>query len=504
MKKCRWAIGGMMVLVFLCWAASSPAADEKAAPDEKAAASGEAVFDMKEISLFDQKATAGIPQRPASGGQSTSLGDEPAKEVKAYPKLNSKHPLYGSIVFNRGARSSVPLTKFHFVLDESAATDKDKADDKAAKSDADKPAAEKPKRHYDRLYFDLNHDLDLTNDGVVSPMKDPPTLASRLTSGPRTSVVFDTINVPLGDDSKAKGQTVRMAPAMDFYETSGRGVLTFMMGSARKGEIRLGKRAFNALLFASGGVGVLDRPNTQLVLTPVEGAKTSSFSFLNTLGAIRCSDGEYYQISATPSGDKLTVRVFPGDRGAFELSAAKKDIKPLGMVGLLRWKDSMIPLGEFSYPMGSQRATTAKYQLPAGDYQPLILLVDYGNLQVSLRSDYTRNASRGSKSAGGIEIRKDKPYVLDLTGKPEVNFQSPPQGKSFKPGDAIRLSAMIKIPEKSLLITGLNDMSKKVGEMRWVEDGKPVTIPRYASLDPTVVITDSSGKKVAEGTMPFG
>ena len=36
------------------------------------------------------------------------------------------------------------------------------------------------------------------------------------------------------------------------------------------------------------------------------------------------------------------------------------------------------------------------------------------------------------------------------------------------------------------------------------EDGKPITAPSYAALDPMVVITDSSGKKVAEGTMPFG
>ena len=189
----------------------------------------------------------------------------------------------------------------------------------------------------------------------------------------------------------------------------------------------------------------------------------------------------------------------------FELSAGKKGVKPLGMAGILRMDNSMLLLGDFGYPPSGERAQTAKFSLPVGDYQPLILNVDYGDLQVSLRNDYTRVVAPGSASLGKIEIRKDKPYVLDFSTKPEVFFQAPSQEKTFKPGDAIRLAAMMRIPERGFLIGGLDDMSKKVGEIRYGgEDGKLVTAPRYASLEPTVVITDSAGKKVAEGTMPFG
>ena len=35
-------------------------------------------------------------------------------------------------------------------------------------------------------------------------------------------------------------------------------------------------------------------------------------------------------------------------------------------------------------------------------------------------------------------------------------------------------------------------------------DGKEARYERALSLDPVVTITDSAGKKVAEGTMPFG
>ena len=59
--------------------------------------------------------------------------------------------------------------------------------------------------------------------------------------------------------------------------------------------------------------------------------------------------------------------------------------------------------------------------------------------------------------------------------------------------------------DKGMFIADLDDTSKKIGEMSYKdEDGKTIAIPRYESLEPTVVITDSSGKQVAEGKMPFG
>jgi hypothetical protein len=508
MEKCRWAMGGILALVLLCWTTSGPAADEKTPPDKKAVADSKAddaaVFDMKEVSLYDQKGGAATAQFPIVGGQTASLSTEPAKEVKAYPKLNSKRPLYGSISFNRRSGKPGPTAKFYFVLDQSAATEKA---EKAAGSEADEPAADQPpKNRYDRLCFDVNHDLDLTNDAVASPMKSPPASLARFTGGQRTTVVFDTISVPVDADSKAQGQALSVLPISFSYGTGGQ--MLFLAASARKGDIRLGKRAYTAMLFSQDGSTTgLDRPNSQLILTPVDGPKpTRSSNWMNALSNIREVDGEFYTISATPSGDKLTVRPVGGDRGEFELSSGKKDVKPLGMIGILRVKNSMLLLGDMSsYFTPGERATTAKYRLPVGSYQPLMLRVEYGGLQIGLRADYTRGTGSASKPAGGIEISKDKPYVLDFTSKPVVDFQSPPKDKTFKPGDAVRLAAMIKIPDKGLMITGLEDMSKKVGEMKWTaEDGKQMTSPSYASLEPTVVITDSSGKQVAKGKMPFG
>jgi hypothetical protein len=229
------------------------------------------------------------------------------------------------------------------------------------------------------------------------------------------------------------------------------------------------------------------------------------------LGAIRQSDGEFYRMSATRCGDRLTVRRCGGERGVFGLSVGNKQIRPLDIVGSLalkepRSRETILLLDENGAPRRPEEGTqSVEYRLPAGDYRPLRLVVDCGDLRMSLRSDFTLTSGVDSKPAGMIEIRKNKPYVLDFATKPEVYFRAPSAGEIFKPGDQVWLGAMLRVPHKGLLINGLEDKSKQIGEDKWTaEDGTQMTLCRYASLDPTVVITDSSGTKVAQGTMPFG
>jgi hypothetical protein len=51
----------------------------------------------------------------------------------------------------------------------------------------------------------------------------------------------------------------------------------------------------------------------------------------------------------------------------------------------------------------------------------------------------------------------------------------------------------------------VDDTTDKISAYKYrIPGGEIVDIPRYRSLEPTVTITDSSGKQVAQGTMPFG
>ena len=101
--------------------------------------------------------------------------------------------------------------------------------------------------------------------------------------------------------------------------------------------------------------------------------------------------------------------------------------------------------------------------------------------------------------------RDIKPCVLEFSDKPLVLFNSPLKDQTFKPGDTVRVGAAIVDPALDLLLRGVKDTTQKLSERTYTDrEGNKVTVPTYASLDPQVVITDSSGKQVAEGKIPFG
>ena len=126
---------------------------------------------------------------------------EPIREVKAYPKLKSDRPYYGTLIVDGNPIDRRAGKKYHFVVDESgetvAAEEKASPPQRQADSPPGKPAS-KPdwtKRRYDRLYIDLNGDLDLTNDPVVKPMKSPPAGAVEPFRQGAVGTCFDCVTI---------------------------------------------------------------------------------------------------------------------------------------------------------------------------------------------------------------------------------------------------------------------------------------------------------------------
>ena len=103
-----------------------------------------------------------------------------------------------------------------------------------------------------------------------------------------------------------------------------------------------------------------------------------------------------------------------------------------------------------------------------------------------------------------MHIRKDKPFVLDFSNKPEVLFASPAKDQAFKPGDEIRVAAVLVDPALDIMIRGLADTKRSQKVTLKIADGRESSYEQPLSLDPIVTITDSSGKTVSEGKMPFG
>jgi hypothetical protein len=94
---------------------------------------------------------------------------------------------------------------------------------------------------------------------------------------------------------------------------------------------------------------------------------------------------------------------------------------------------------------------------------------------------------------------------LDFAHQPKVVFVGPKPGETVRAGEGIRVEAVLVDPSLDVMITDIEDTTKKTRNFSYTdENGKKIDIIQFASLDPLVEITDSKGKQVASGSMPFG
>jgi hypothetical protein len=527
MNQPSLGMGAAAVLFLALGAAAAPAQDkgrnsavpvDTAAPDpslagQKPVLTGPAVFKLDEVSAFSKERDP--------GGQWVQCSTQPGKQVKRYPKLNSKKPLYGSVVFDASLVAPSVGTVFHFVLDESgAASGVESPKAEAAKSSplvatlakaltGEKTAPSPPKppglTPYDRLYFDVNRDLDLTNDQAIQPAKEPPFPRS-----PQEGPIFEDLVVPLDFGAGLGNRPVRLIPRLRGFEPD-RAYVEFVPAVARKGKISIGEHEYTASLRQTRMIsGRFDRPVVNLEITPVSGPAPSRLSLSsNWLCAMRELDGRPYTFSATPLGDELIVKPYQGDYGVLRVGPGGRAITKLGMLGELVSKDMLVTAGNVTavtFPAEFPR----EHRLPVGDYTPLRAALDYGRLKVRIHAlglAFPEPADDGEprpQAAYAIQVRKDKPFVLELSGKPAVMFAAPRKNQTFKPGDEVKLEALLTEPSLGVMIAGLWDSSRKRGEIKIRDGAKEIALPDYERLDPTVVICDSSGKQVAEGKMPFG
>ena len=133
-----------LLSTFLGFALLVPAlANSVATAAEEKAKTKDTVFELKEVSVFDNGVASQSLRRPTLAQCST----EPFKEVKAYPKLNSKRPLYGKLQFSCATpgKEEAPI---YFVLDESGESPavEEKKDESAEKEDQKAGEAKKQAR----------------------------------------------------------------------------------------------------------------------------------------------------------------------------------------------------------------------------------------------------------------------------------------------------------------------------------------------------------------------
>jgi len=435
-------------------------------------------FNLNEVSVFELEEQL---RREFVRGQRGECSEQTGEVVKVYPAFKSAKPLYGSVPFAREYGDKNSGVQYHFALDESAGTGKG----------------------YDRLYFDLDRDVDLTNEKPLLPWKDPPAGASLSYSSIKQQVCFNCLSIDLDFGSTGK-RPLEIMPRL-LVSDSGYTSMTFVTTKAHKGQIELADQRYDVILGHDSSIGGwFDQPSTGLHLIPEGSRRMPGWWGSDQLNAIHKIGGTYYCFSATPAGDKLIVRPYDRDLGRFEVGRGLRDIQKLEARGSLRSKDAGIAVGgemEHGWPKYAQRC-----QVPVGDYLPRFLRVKMGRLSILISHNYHSDGKprdRGDRPyVYGIKIRKDEPFIFDFSNKPEVMFASPAKGQRVKLGEELTVKAILTDPKLDIMIRDLEDTTRKHREIG--PDGKPRPYETNVSLDPNVVITRADGEKVAEGVMPFG
>ena len=268
----------------------------------------------------------------------------------------------------------------------------------------------------------------------------------------------------------------------------------------KQGRLTIADRPFMVLLG--------ERPEREFFLYDIEKKVGPYWWGSWSLHSYHKIDGKFYEFILIEDGKKIAVRPYKGEMGTIKLGKGGRELEKVEFKGSVHQKANVAaPIGTIKER--SPEAVT-ECVIPAGDYTSYIMHITYDNLDICISNNYHTNAQGQSSSdketVYGMQVRKDKPYVLDFSNKPMVVFDEPPKTiTTFSRGAAIQFASVLIDPELDIMIRGLDDTSVEVDRELKNSDGKVIqTIKVKKSLDPKVVITRADGEIVAEGVMPFG
>ena len=434
-------------------------------------------YKLREVSVFEST------QNRFLRGQMCRCQDKPFKEVRNYPAFASQTPIFGSIRFGGKWDDTNSGMLFYFAVDESKGTGKG----------------------YDRFYFDANRDLDLRNDPIGKLQQPSPDHGYKPNfAGIKAVATFDFLKLNLSTNS-GSSCLVQVMPRLLLTgnEKETYRFMFFVRTEFYEGDIRIAGRKYHAQLGDDYAISAdLNFPGTALSLS--QGNNIIGWWGGDRIAAMQKVNGQFYRLSAGSDGE-LTVRPYAGDLGTFEIGPGTRKLTntSFSLTGSFEARDWAVAAGG---DIKDGRPTEAsRCQVPVGDYLPEFLTLQFGRLRIQLSQNYHSEGKRqnrdGRPNVYGITIRKDQPFVLDFSSRPDVMFTSPTNSQRVKAGDTLMVMAVLVDPKLDIMIRRLEDTSHKQTKDA---EGKPLGYERNLSLDPKVIITRANGEKVAEGVMPFG
>ena len=389
------------------------------------------VVEMKEISAFD------VPEElhwDFCRGQSIQCSGHPDPNVSAYPNFASNKPLFGSIHLPREFHQGLRGRWYCFAIDQTG----------------------KQGQSYDTLYFDLNCDLDLTNDRPLIVHQNPPKGAGISQTWLKQQICFDYLSLefPFGDKGT---RPLEIMPRFAVDE-DGNQYLVLVTTKAFKGTVDIAGQSYEVWLGHNRGIsGWFDHPSTVLHLIPEGDFDRRNRMSTNLLMEWRRIGKTDYRFSASPSGDRLFVRPYWGEYGIIKALPANRTIKTAKISGALYSGHAIYCFGGKLDKFGGRKPVSS-YRIPVGDYIAG-LEIYFDDLHLSTGGNIHSDGHRAARIDGphvlSVKIREDEPFILDFSNKPEILFASPAKEHRLKLGEHLKVEAVLIDPKLDLMVTGI-------------------------------------------------
>ena len=250
-----------------------------------------------------------------------------------------------------------------------------------------------------------------------------------------------------------------------------------------------------------------DKPEREFYLYESETGKGPYWWGSWSLNSYHKINDKFFEFMLIEDGKKIAARPYNGPLGTVMVGKGGRELEKVEFNGSVHQKQSVAaPIGIIG-DYGTDSVTECR--IPVGDYTAYFMKVTYDNLAIDISNNYHTNAQGQSGPENivyGMQVREDKPYVLDLSNEPMVIFDQPPANQTtFSRGDEIKFAAVLIDPKLDIMIRGLDDTSVQVDKEYKDANGKVIHTAKVSkSLDPNIVIARADGEVIAEGVMPFG
>ena len=266
----------------------------------------------------------------------------------------------------------------------------------------------------------------------------------------------------------------------------------------KQGQITLAKRPFKIILGF--------HPEREFFLYDIKKRFSPYWSGSRSLYSYHKIDNKFFEFMLIEDGTKIAARPYTGPLGIIKFSKGSRELEKVKFSGSLKREDDVaVPVGTIRE---NQLDIVNECAIPVGDYKLSKMYVIYDNLLIRTSDNSTNMQGRFNHKeiVYGIQVRQDKPCVLDFSNEPTIIFNQQPMNQTvFSRGNQITFTTVLTDPKLNIKIWGLEDTSVQVKKEFKDRDGKVIhTAKVNKSLNPKIVIARADGEIVAEGVMPFG